>query len=798
MTMKNPTAYGFALLLLVQAMSAALYVVPNEEKLEERQTPVFESSARSNNSSSPCGSNVNYTYTYAYAPYMVMENQSFTTSSYVYCEIPNAMMMLDYSIVDSNNSTVHSGNQSWTGSNASSSNYTWNVSGLSAGYYTFNADLYVDGTYVDTDYDSFMVYANTSGGGGNNSGGGGNQTSPCGSNASYASVYAYAPYMVMENQSFTTSTYVNCEVLNATMVLEYSIINSNNNTVHSGNQSWIGTSTTSSNYTWNVSGLSAGYYTFNAELYVDGTSVDSDDDSFMVYANTSGGGGSGGGGNYTSPCGSNVNYTYTYAYAPYMVMENQSFTTSSYVYCEIPNAMMMLDYSIVDSNNSTVHSGNQSWTGSNASSSNYTWNVSGLSAGYYTFNADLYVDGTYVDTDYDSFMVYANTSGGGGNNSGGGGNQTSPCGSNASYASVYAYAPYMVMENQSFTTSTYVNCEVLNATMVLEYSIINSNNNTVHSGNQSWIGTSTTSSNYTWNVSGLSAGYYTFNAELYVDGTSVDSDDDSFMVYDNNSDTDGDGVLDSLDAFPMDANETSDYDGDGVGDNEDTDDDNDGVSDSADAFPTDSSETEDIDGDGVGNNADTDDDNDGVDDNLDEFPLDSSEAFDNDGDGVGDNADMDDDNDGVSDQEDAFPFDGGASNDSDADGVADAYDNCITVFNPGQTDADLDGIGTECDADESTGNSGNNTGGETGGNNTGGETGGNTTDTSNWTECEVWEYFNQELIEETEPGNGCPFYEDTSEEDGAEEDTEGLPSVGFFATLTIVGLAIAFARQEKE
>ena len=122
----------------------------------------------------------------------------------------------------------------------------------------------------------------------------------------------------------------------------------------------------------------------------------------MVYANTSGGGGSGGGGNYTSPCGSNVNYTYTYAYAPFMVMENQSFTTSSYVYCEILNATMMLDYTIVDSSNSTVYSGNQSWTGSNASSSNYTWNISGLSAGYYTFHADLYVNGTYVDTDYDS------------------------------------------------------------------------------------------------------------------------------------------------------------------------------------------------------------------------------------------------------------------------------------------------------------------------------------------------------------------------------------------------------------
>ena len=415
--MKNRTALGFALLLLVQVMSAALYAVPGEEKQEELQTPIFERSSGSNNSSSPCGSNVNYTHTYAYAPYMVMENQSFTNSVYVHCEILNATMMLDYSIVDSNNSTVHSGNQSWTGSNTSSSNYTWNVSGLSAGYYTFNAELYVDGTLVDSDYDSFMVYANSSGGGGS----GGNYTSPCGSNVNYTSVYASAPYMVMENQSFTTSVYVNCEILNATMLVDYWIYDSSNSTVYSGNQSWTGTTNTS-NFNSSVSGLSAGYYVFHADLYVDGTLVDSDSDSFMVYANSSGGGGSGGGGgNYTSPCGSNVNYTTVSAYAPYMVMENQSFTTSSYVYCEILNATMMLDYSIVDSSNSTVYSGNQSLTGSNTSSSSYTWNVSGLSAGYYTFHADLYVDGTLVDSDYDSFMVYANSSGGGG---GSGGNYT--------------------------------------------------------------------------------------------------------------------------------------------------------------------------------------------------------------------------------------------------------------------------------------------------------------------------------------------------------------------------------------
>jgi Ca2+-binding RTX toxin-like protein len=44
-------------------------------------------------------------------------------------------------------------------------------------------------------------------------------------------------------------------------------------------------------------------------------------------------------------------------------------------------------------------------------------------------------------------------------------------------------------------------------------------------------------------------------------------------------DSDGDGVIDTLDAFPFDPLESQDTDGDGIGDNRDTDSDNDGVSD---------------------------------------------------------------------------------------------------------------------------------------------------------------------------------------------------------------------------
>ena len=70
-------------------------------------------------------------------------------------------------------------------------------------------------------------------------------------------------------------------------------------------------------------------------------------------------------------------------------------------------------------------------------------------------------------------------------------------------------------------------------------------------------------------------------------GSSNSNDDNQPEIVDS----DGDGVADSNDAFPNDANESADTDGDGVGDN-------------GDAFPDDANETADTDGDGVGDNGD--------------------------------------------------------------------------------------------------------------------------------------------------------------------------------------------------
>ena len=116
-----------------------------------------------------------------------------------------------------------------------------------------------------------------------------------------------------------------------------------------------------------------------------------------------------------------------------------------------------------------------------------------------------------------------------------------------------------------------------------------------------------------------------------------------------NADSDGDGVVDSEDAFPHDINEQKDSDLDGTGDN-------------ADVFPNDAGEISDGDGDGVGDNGD----NCRDDANFDQADLDSDDA--------GDVCDSDIDGDGAANGDDAFPMNASESLDSDGDGVGDNAD----------------------------------------------------------------------------------------------------------------------------
>ena len=79
------------------------------------------------------------------------------------------------------------------------------------------------------------------------------------------------------------------------------------------------------------------------------------------------------------------------------------------------------------------------------------------------------------------------------------------------------------------------------------------------------------------------------------------------------ADTDGDTFLDTQDNCPLVSNSNqADLDGDAAGDACDNDIDGDGTINTVDAFPLDAAETTDTDNDGTGDNADTDDDNDGL------------------------------------------------------------------------------------------------------------------------------------------------------------------------------------------
>ena len=210
--------------------------------------------------------------------------------------------------------------------------------------------------------------------------------------------------------------------------------------------------------------------------------------------------------------------------------------------------------------------------------------------------------------------------------------------------------------------------------------------------------------------------------EILYDNTDTDGDGTVDSI---DTDDDGDGVLDVNDAFPLDATESVDTDGDGIGNNADTDDDGDGIPDATDTSPLDPEEeiTLDTDGDGILDIHDPDDDNDGipdsqeintsstnadtdgdgVNDNDDTFPTDATESVDTDGDGTGDNADTDDDNDGTPDSTDAFPQDPNETTDSDGDGVgdnADPDDDNDGIADVDELDTDGDGIPDDTDTDD--------------------------------------------------------------------------------------------------
>ena len=185
----------------------------------------------------------------------------------------------------------------------------------------------------------------------------------------------------------------------------------------------------------------------------------------------------------------------------------------------------------------------------------------------------------------------------------------------------------------------------------------------------------------------------------------IDTDGDSLPDHIDDDD-DNDGVPDSYDFRPLDANVSADSDGDQIPDNLDPDDDNDGVNDTImlptldslgnivfiehplDLFPLNPYESFDTDSDGIGDNTDDDDDNDGHSDNFDTFSQNRFEWADYDGDELGDNFDADDDNDGVCDTPTGTSFNGfnsinyGQNHDFGQIIISNIFGNTVSITHP--------------------------------------------------------------------------------------------------------------------
>ncbi|RME25843.1 MAG: VWA domain-containing protein [Deltaproteobacteria bacterium] len=176
----------------------------------------------------------------------------------------------------------------------------------------------------------------------------------------------------------------------------------------------------------------------------------------------------------------------------------------------------------------------------------------------------------------------------------------------------------------------------------------------------------------------------------------VDTDGDGVPDF-KDDDSDGDGILDSVEAGDQDAKTPAvDTDGDGTPDFQDTDSDGNGVDDGQEG-------SGDSDGDGVADFRDIDDDSDGI---LDADEVSAEGDVDTDGDGTVDRLDDDSDGDGLSDRLESGDDDLLTKPvDSDGDGTPDFQDidsdgNGLGDGIEGSEDSDGDGIPDYRDADD--------------------------------------------------------------------------------------------------
>jgi len=531
MTTKH--VWMIALLLALNAVAAGLHTLPSQHLEEsEWQGPLMETGARSNNSSTGCGYDVNHTMLMAYAGMYMYENDPFASWISTYCDLIGVPMLITVDITNQSG-TVASTNYSYNGSStAFSGNFNLSAGTLGVGNYSFAASLsYYDNTsgwtHIETDSTNITVMAYTS--------------TPCGSQASSASVFAsstYGGYDVGEDFEGVIATY--CAIYNATMMLDWTLHDDDNNqSIDSGSFNWTAQQTQEVHYV-NSTALSTatvGNYSFHVEYsWYNNSSMsievlDTDSDSFWVYNYTSGGG------NHSTGCGSDPMYATVYGYSDFYAYDlGEDFDGTITTYCAMTNESMMLDWVLHDDdNNQSIDSGSFNWTAQQTSEQHNVTSTSLATAseGNYSFTVEFSWYNTtsmaweVLDSDTDGFFVM--------NMSGGGNHSSGPS------CSVYAWSDsywYSVGDNFSGEVDSY--CSLTNETLMIEWAILNTGTNmTVDAGNVTWT---TTMFSETQNVSSTSlsnqnAGNYSFEVMLSWYNTSsmawelLDSDNDPFYIW---------------------------------------------------------------------------------------------------------------------------------------------------------------------------------------------------------------------------------------------------------------------------
>ena len=539
--MNNRTVLAFTLLLLVQSMSAAIHVLPQQHESDLGMEPLFETGARSNNSSSGCGYNASSFYISGwYSPMPAYAGDTVNATVFTDCNLLNQTMVVHYAI--SNSSTyLTSGNWSWTAMSLNDTHHV-EVTNIPAGTYTMTADVYYGSSYAYlTSYNTTItVLANTTGGNGT----GGN--TGCGYNASsfYISGW-YSPMPAYAGDTVNATVFTDCNLLNQTMVVHYAISNSSTY-LTSGNWTWTAMSLNDTHYV-EVTNVPAGTYTLTADVYY-GSSyayLASYNTTIIVFANTTGGNGTGGntGCGYESAYASINAYSLTSSYSL-----GDTFTGTIHTYCAVLNHTMVLDWTVRNTGtNNTVDAGSFNWT---AMQLYETHNVTSATlatqpVGNYIFEAQLsWYNGSQgmwetLHSIGHHFTV-SNSTGGNGTGNTSGSNEYMDIDHSG-----YAYETADGLEVWTSGTDVEVAFESGNLSIGQNYSMVwwlwdNSGTNQITNGNASWIAYANVSiENHT--ISGLQDGTYHFEAALYnATGHSVGADFTTIQMG-NNSGGNGTG-----------------------------------------------------------------------------------------------------------------------------------------------------------------------------------------------------------------------------------------------------------------